>query len=719
MENINFNGKNISVIGENRETTIIDGGQNGSVVQFINGEDANTSLVNFSIINGYTGWDDWGAGISCINSSPQLSNLLITNNFANIYGGGVYFSYSESNVTNVEIRNNTAHELDTFTVGDGGGIYISNSILSFDGISVTHNIAKFSGAGISINNNSIVFINNSIVTNNEAENKGGGIYLAHNNSLFFSNSLLAINYSSGHGGGIFISAGSNVNLNNSTISINYVGEGDVFGAGIYSDGGTANLINSIVYYNRREGDYGINYNLNGYTMDILNEYSVSYSDIEGDENWIPEGTGNVSITPGFNDYWNGDFSLQIISPCIDVGDPNSELDPDGTRADMGAFYFNQIENPIIYSCTDPEACNYDETANVDDGSCEYYDECEGCCYEEFLAIEECDGGGGCFIPQCTENCEWEPMQCWGSIGYCWCVDENGIEIEGTSQPSWEGLPDCQEIELGDINSDGEINVIDIVQLVSFILGNNTPDETSIIAADLNNDGILNILDVVQLVNIILAVTQNTIIDIDGNVYETIQIGEQLWMAENLKVTHFNNGDAIPTGYSTSEWDTIWDDAYAVYDDDPSNAENYGNLYNWFAIDDSRGICPENYHIPTDDEWYILLEFLGGAPSGSGENWLIAGGKMKDVGTIEEGDGLWHTPNEGATNESGFVSIPGGFRHMNGDNFVEKGFYSMYWSSTEEYYADAVFMWYLRYDTSRLYRGMFGWQAGLSVRCIAD
>ena len=191
------------------------------------------------------------------------------------------------------------------------------------------------------------------------------------------------------------------------------------------------------------------------------------------------------------------------------------------------------------------------------------------------------------------------------------------------------------------------------------------------------------------------------------------------MAENLKVTHFNNGDEIPTGYSASEWATIWDDAYAIYDDDPSNVEIYGNLYNYYAVDDSRGICPENYHIPADDEWYVLLEYLGGSPSGSGENWLIAGGKMKDVGIIEDGDGLWHTPNEGATNESGFVSIPGGFRHFNGDNFVEKGLYSMYWSATEEYYANAVFMWYLRYDSSSLYRGMFGWQAGLSVRCLKN
>jgi len=190
------------------------------------------------------------------------------------------------------------------------------------------------------------------------------------------------------------------------------------------------------------------------------------------------------------------------------------------------------------------------------------------------------------------------------------------------------------------------------------------------------------------------------------------------MAENLKVTHYNNGDEIPTGYSASEWDTIWDDAYAVYDDDLSNVESYGNLYNWFAVDDSRGICPENYHIPTDDEWYILLEYLGGASSGSGENWIIAGGKMKDVGTIEDGDGLWYAPNEGANNESDFTAIPAGFRLYDGQ-YYESGYYSIYWSSTAEYYSDAFFMWYLLHDDSRLYRGLFDSQTGLSVRCLAD
>ena len=108
---------------------------------------------------------------------------------------------------------------------------------------------------------------------------------------------------------------------------------------------------------------------------------------------------------------------------------------------------------------------------------------------------------------------------------------------------------------------------------------------------------------------IIAQEYDTVTDIDGNVYQTVQIGDQFWMAENLKVTHYQNGDEIPCN---------------VYNDDPSNAAIYGRLYNWYAVDDERGICPEGWHVPSDDEadseWQILVDYLGGGS--------VAGGKMK-------------------------------------------------------------------------------------------
>jgi len=124
---------------------------------------------------------------------------------------------------------------------------------------------------------------------------------------------------------------------------------------------------------------------------------------------------------------------------------------------------------------------------------------QNCCEAEQLANDNCTGLG-CYIPQCTLDCNWEPMQCWSSIGYCWCVDENGIEIDGTSTPSWQGFPECEEeCLLGDINFDLILNVLDIISMVNLILGGDYGE-----CSDTNSDGTLNILDVVTLVNLIFS-----------------------------------------------------------------------------------------------------------------------------------------------------------------------------------------------------------------------
>jgi hypothetical protein len=102
----------------------------------------------------------------------------------------------------------------------------------------------------------------------------------------------------------------------------------------------------------------------------------------------------------------------------------------------------------------------------------------------------------------------------------------------------------------------------------------------------------------------------TVTDIDGNEYKTIKIGDQNWMAENLKTTHYNDGSDIPTGYSNSEWTQLQTGAYAVYDDDASNADIYGNLYNWYVVDDSRGLCMDGWHVPSDEEFKELEMVLG-------------------------------------------------------------------------------------------------------------
>ena len=124
---------------------------------------------------------------------------------------------------------------------------------------------------------------------------------------------------------------------------------------------------------------------------------------------------------------------------------------------------------------------------------------QDCCDSQDIATENC-GGLGCYIPQCTENCQWEAMQCWSSTGYCWCVDGNGVEIEGTSTPSWQGLPDCDEITIGDFNSDGSTDILDVIILLNYIL---SPAAVELDGADINDDGDINILDIIQLINMIL------------------------------------------------------------------------------------------------------------------------------------------------------------------------------------------------------------------------
>ena len=154
-------------------------------------------------------------------------------------------------------------------------------------------------------------------------------------------------------------------------------------------------------------------------------------------------------------------------------------------------------------------------------------------------------------------------------------------------------------------------------------------------------------------------TCEIITDIDGNEYGTVEIGEQLWMKQNLKTTRYRNGDAIPTGLNNDEWSTTAYGAYSVYDDDPANAEVYGNLYNWYAVDDNRHICPENWQVPSDNEFIELEVYLGmNEEDASSFGWrgTDEGGKIKQTG-IE----YWDSPNVGATNESGFTALPGGYR----------------------------------------------------------
>ena len=194
---------------------------------------------------------------------------------------------------------------------------------------------------------------------------------------------------------------------------------------------------------------------------------------------------------------------------------------------------------------------------------------------------------------------------------------------------------------------------------------------------------------------------------DGKTYNTVQIGTQCWMAQNLNIGTIINGSGNQTNNGINE--------KYCYNNLESNCTIYGGLYQWNEImqyvttPGVKGICPTGWHIPTDAEWTLVTTFLGGTS--------VAGGKMKSTGTIEAGTGLWHSPNTGATNESGFTSVPAGYRVGSGTfNYV--GSLGYWWSSTEFGTYPAWFrsMYYYGSDVSS-YNGRKDY--GFSVRCLRD
>ena len=197
---------------------------------------------------------------------------------------------------------------------------------------------------------------------------------------------------------------------------------------------------------------------------------------------------------------------------------------------------------------------------------------------------------------------------------------------------------------------------------------------------------------------------STISDIDGNTYNVIRIGSQLWMKENLKTTKYNDGTSIPVITDNIAWLNLTTPGYCWYNNDAATYKaTYGALYNWYTVNTGK-LCPTGWHVPTDAEWTILTDYLGGES--------LAGGKLKEAGTSH-----WASPNTGATNETGFTGLPGGYRLIDG-TFNLIGNYGIWWSATE---TDATNAWYriLACDNTYLSRLFNNKQLGFSVRCVRD
>jgi uncharacterized protein (TIGR02145 family) len=203
----------------------------------------------------------------------------------------------------------------------------------------------------------------------------------------------------------------------------------------------------------------------------------------------------------------------------------------------------------------------------------------------------------------------------------------------------------------------------------------------------------------------------------GNI-ETVVIGTQEWTVKNLDVSKYRNGDIIPEVKDSKKWQELKTGAWCYYDNDPENGKIYGKLYNWYAINDPRGLAPEGFHVPSDKEWSILNDYLG---------YEVAGVKMKEQGKVH-----WNFCNESdkvdknvkfayGTNSSGFTALPGGYREDEDGLFYGIGYNGFWWNSsvseTRITHASGNSLYWCR-DAANNIKSM-NKKRGCSVRCIKD
>ena len=265
---------------------------------------------------------------------------------------------------------------------------------------------------------------------------------------------------------------------------------------------------------------------------------------------------------------------------------------------------------------------------------------------------------------------------------------------------------------GSVSSAAVVTNADGNASVTWTLGTTEGIQTLTITA-FKSDGTTNVNGSPITVNATATSAITEVTDIDGNVYDVVTIGNQTWMAENLKATKYADETQINRIEDNTEWgnlsDNNTDKAYCFYDNDENN--DYGALYTWAAATngivyttiDVQGVCPDGWHIPNEAEWQELYDYLGDE----------AGGKLK-----EEGTSHWESPNTGATNSTGFTALAGGYRSDEGQ-FAEKGRLAMWWSSGEETPPNWSYVWYINHTETGFMNKGDKKSGGFSVRCIKN
>ena len=203
----------------------------------------------------------------------------------------------------------------------------------------------------------------------------------------------------------------------------------------------------------------------------------------------------------------------------------------------------------------------------------------------------------------------------------------------------------------------------------------------------------------------ISILAQTVTDVDGNTYNAISIGNQIWLTENLKVTKYNDQVPISLVLDDASWSTQTEPAYCYYQGDIANANVYGNLYNWHVVNNAKNVCPSGYYVPSIADWEELITFVGGN--------AVAGGKLKEMG-LEH----WLDPNTGADNSSSFTLLPSGWRANNNGFYENLSYMAFVWSSTSvDAQSSSIIL--VGYDSPACYTSDSHILTGLPIRCLKD